>query len=78
MPYKTLIKPKRTYGSECWPVSKQDGNLLRIFEITISRLIYSSVNDNGVYRTRYNSELYTLYGEPDVEDTKIEVAGIPH
>jgi hypothetical protein len=28
--------------------------------------MYSPANDSGVYRTRYNSELYTLYGEPDV------------
>ena len=66
MPYKTLIKPKRTYDSECRPLSNKDDNLLRIFEIIILKLIYSPVNDNGVYRTRYKSELYTLYGEPDV------------
>ena len=53
-------------GSECCSLSKQDENLLRIFEIIILRLIYSPANDNGVYRTRYNSKLYTLYGEPDV------------
>jgi hypothetical protein len=40
--------------------------LLRIFERIVLRLMYSPANDNGVYRTRYNSELYTLYGEPDV------------
>ena len=32
----------------------------------ILRLIYCSVNDNAVWRTRYNSGLYTLYDEPDV------------
>ena len=40
--------------------------MLRIFERRISRLIYDPVNDNGVWRTRYSREIYTLYDEPDV------------
>ena len=28
-------------------------------------MIYCPVNDNGIWRKRYNSELYTLYNEPD-------------
>ena len=32
MSYKTLRRPILTYGSECWPLSKKDGNMLRIFE----------------------------------------------
>jgi hypothetical protein len=40
--------------------------LIRIFERRILRLVYGSVNDSGVWKTRYNSELYTLYDEPDV------------
>ena len=54
MPHKTS-----TYGSECWSLSK-DGNMLRIFERGILRLVYGPVNDNGIWRTGYNSELYTL------------------
>ena len=46
--------------------------MLQIFDRRILRLIYGPVNDNGVWRTRYNSELYTLYDEPG---RKIEVAG---
>ena len=30
------------------------------------RIIYGPVNDNGVWRTGYNNELYTLYGELDI------------
>jgi hypothetical protein len=63
MLYKTLIRPILTYGNEFWPLSKKDGNTLWIFE---RRLIYSPVNENGVRRTRYNSELYTLYNESDI------------
>jgi hypothetical protein len=36
-------------------------------------LIYGPVNDNGVWRTRQNSQLCTLYDEPDiVKVVKIE------
>jgi hypothetical protein len=34
--------------------------------IKISRMIYCPLNDNGIWRKRYSSELYTLYNEPDV------------
>jgi hypothetical protein len=34
----------------------------------ILKLICGPLNDNGVWRTRYNSELYTLYDEPDVAE----------
>lgn len=29
-------------------------------------MIYCPVNANGIWRKRYNSELFTLYNEPDV------------
>ena len=29
-------------------------------------MIYGSMKDNGVWRTRYNSELYTVYNELDI------------
>ena len=63
---KTLIRPILTYGSECWFLSKEDGNLLRIFERITLKLIYGHVNDNGMRRTRYISKLYILYYDPDV------------
>ena len=61
MLYKSLAKPILTYCSECWPLSKEDGYRLRIFEIRILRMIYGPINDNGIWRTRHSSELYTLY-----------------
>jgi hypothetical protein len=36
-----------TYGSEGWTLSKKDGNMLRIFERRILRMIYGPVNDKG-------------------------------
>ena len=36
------------------------------FKRRILRMIYSPVNNNSIWRTRYNNKLYTLYDEPDV------------
>jgi hypothetical protein len=49
-----------------------------IFERRILRIIYSPVNNTGMWRTRYNNELYTHYDELDVAlvtNRKTEVAG---
>jgi hypothetical protein len=61
--YRTLKRPLLTYGSECWSLPKEDGNMLRIFERRILRKIHGPINDNGTRRTRYNNDLYTLYDE---------------
>jgi hypothetical protein len=29
-------------------------------------MIYGPINDNGIWRTRYNNEPYTLYDELDI------------
>ena len=34
--------------------------------VKVSCLIYGPVDDNGMWRTGYNSELYSLYDEPDI------------
>jgi hypothetical protein len=61
------------------PLSKEDGNMLRIFERRILRMIYGQINDNCMWRARYNNELYTVYDKLDtvksVTNRKIEVAG---
>jgi len=43
-----------------------DGNLPRIFESRILRMVYVSINDDGIWRTRYHYELYTLYDDLDI------------
>jgi hypothetical protein len=53
------------YGSESWPLSKNDEILAQIFERRILRRIYGPINEGGIWRTRYNTEPYTLYNEPD-------------
>jgi hypothetical protein len=47
-------------------LSKKDGNMLRIFERRILRMVYVSINDDGIWRTRYRCELYTLYDDLDI------------
>jgi hypothetical protein len=72
MLYKTLIKPTQTYGSECCSLSNKNENMFQNSE-RILNMIYGAVNDNGVWRTRYKNELYTLYDEADtVKVIKIE------
>jgi hypothetical protein len=65
MLYKTLIRPILMYGSESWPLSKKDESLLQIFEKKILRRIYGPIYEGGIWRIRYNNELYKLYNEPD-------------
>ncbi|CAG9834596.1 unnamed protein product, partial [Diabrotica balteata] len=40
--------------------------MLGCFERKILRRIYGAVNENGVWRRRYNFELYRIYQEPDI------------
>jgi hypothetical protein len=65
MSYKTLIRPVLAYASVCWPISKKDGNMLRIFEWRILRMIYGPINDNGIWRTRKSNVLYLVYSKLD-------------
>jgi len=52
-----------------------------VFERRILRVVYSPVNNNSIWRTRYNNELYTLYNELDVvlviKNRKTEVDSTP-
>jgi len=40
--------------------------MLRIFERRILRMVYVSINDDGIWRTGYHYELYTLYDDLDI------------
>ena len=64
--YKTLIRPVLTYASETWVLSKTNERQLAVFERKILRKIYGPLNEGGVWRRRYNQELYDLYRDPDV------------
>jgi hypothetical protein len=64
--YKVLVRPVLTYASETWTLSKTDERLLNVFERRILRCIFVAVQENGVWRKRYNHELYELFNEPDI------------
>lgn len=64
--YKTLIRPVLTYGAETWTLTKTDESSLMSFERKILRRIFGPVNDGGVWRRRYNLELYQLYKEHNI------------
>jgi hypothetical protein len=53
--YKVLVL---TYASETWTLSKTDKRLLSVFERRILTCIFGAVQENGVWRKRYNYELY--------------------
>jgi hypothetical protein len=40
--------------------------MLRAFERRILRRIYGPVEENGIWRSRYNHEINKLYSEPDI------------
>jgi hypothetical protein len=64
MLYETFIRLILINRSVCWSLSKKEGNMLQILERTL-RMIYGPINNNGIWRTRYNNELYTLYNKFD-------------
>jgi hypothetical protein len=49
-----LIRPVLLYGSETWALTKREENQLLVFE----RKICGPKIENGVYRRRYNHEIY--------------------
>ena len=64
--YKTIIRPVLTYGSESWPLTKSDENLLLKFERNVLRTIFGTKEENGAYRRRYNFELNKDYGDANI------------
>jgi hypothetical protein len=64
--YKTLIRPLVLYGTDYWTLTKADEEKLRIFERRILRSIYGPTCEDGVWRIKYNDELYSLYKDADI------------
>jgi hypothetical protein len=60
------MRPVLTYASQTWTLSKTDERLLSVFERGILRCIFGAVQENRVWRKRYNHELYKLFNEPDI------------
>ena len=61
--YSTYIVPVLTYASETWTLSKSDEALLAAFERKMLRRILGPVCVEGQWRSRYNDELYEMYGD---------------
>jgi hypothetical protein len=62
----TLVRPIPTYGSDSWPLKRKEENMLRIFERRVLRRINGPIEENGIWRSRYNHELHKLCNEPDM------------
>ena len=70
--YKTLMKPILCYGSVTWTLTQTAEQMLNMFEMKILRRTYGPKQEGGRWLARWNSELYSLYNEPNiVEDIKI-------
>jgi hypothetical protein len=48
-------------------------NIINSYEMKILRRILGPINDNGTWRIRYNNEIYTLYGDPELSSTVIKL-----
>lgn len=70
--YKTLILPVAMFGSETWTMSKKDESQLGVFERKIFRWILGPVREDGLWRRRYNFELYQQMEDADIV-SKIKV-----
>ena len=56
------MRPILFYGSECWTLSRNNEERLKIYK----RKILGPINENGMWRIRYNDEIYNLYSEPKI------------
>ena len=59
--YKTLIFPVLLYATETWSLNKSNESQLNTFEQKILKKIFGPMEDNGVWRKRFNCERYDLY-----------------
>jgi exonuclease III len=77
--YKTLIRPVAIYGSETWNLTAKDEEKLAVFERQVLRTIIGPIQEAGVYRRRYNHELYAIFRDVDIVRTvklrRLEWAG---
>jgi hypothetical protein len=64
--YKTINFPTVVYASESWTLSKAHEAMLGGFERKILKGICGAVQMDGVWRRRYNKELYSLFNYGDI------------
>jgi hypothetical protein len=54
------------YGSETWVMTKKIENIINSHERKILRKLLGPINYTETWRIRYNKEIYTLYGDPEL------------
>ncbi|XP_013173707.1 PREDICTED: uncharacterized protein LOC106122315 [Papilio xuthus] len=65
--YKTVIRPILLYGCETWTLTLKEEEKLLVAERKIMRKILGpTLREDGSWRTRYNAEIETLVGEPNI------------
>lgn len=64
--YETLIKPGLMYVSETWTCLWKGQSCAGMLRTKVLRRIFRGVNENGVWRSRYNFELYRIHQGPDI------------
>ena len=64
--YKVLIRPVLTYASETWTLLKINERRLGLFERRVLRRIFGAKQENGIWRKRYNYELYEMFNDSDI------------
>jgi hypothetical protein len=67
--YKTIIRPIVCYGCETWVMTEETKRKLEVFERKVLRKIFGPINENGIWRSRYNHELYQLFKETPVSES---------
>ena len=58
--------PVLIYGAEAWTLTDSDEKMIDLIERKVLRMIYGPVSIECEWRTRYNHEVYLLYGEATV------------
>jgi len=64
--YKVLIRPVLTYASQMWTLSKTNERQLSLFERKVLRCIFVAKQEKGIWRKRYNYELYEKLNERNI------------
>ena len=61
-----VIRPVLTHASETWTLSNTNERQLSLFEKKELRCIFGAKQGKGIWRKRYNYELYEKLNEPNI------------
>lgn len=64
--YKTVIRPVLCYGSETWTMTQDIEERVNRFERKVLRCIIGPTREDGIWRRRYNNELYEVFDDPEL------------